>query len=198
MDSGFNVKQSAQGHQLFALIVNQCGILFKRFVVVGARRMLQFGNALRRPHVRFAAHAIRVIAADIECIAIQRRITERSTVPLHGFGCDFVQANAFHRASGAFEIFFDEGLVKPDRFEDLRAAIRLIGRDAHLGHDFQQTFADRLDVVPAGIFMAEISWDVGAHVGQRFKRKIRMYSFGTIACEHRKVMHLARCTGLDD
>ena len=160
--------------------------------------MLQFGDAVRRPHVRFAAHPVGVIATGIERIAVQRCIAECGAVPLHRFGCDFIQADAFNCAGGTLKIFFDEALIEPDGFENLRAAIGLISRDAHLGHHFQQAFADRLDVVLAGLFVADARRNIRAHVGQRLKGKIRMNRLGTIACEHRKVVHLTRGPGLDN
>ncbi len=42
--------------------------------------------------------------------------------------------------------FDDEIRLQPDRVEDLRAAIGLVGRDAHLRHHLEQALADRLDV----------------------------------------------------
>ena len=39
-----------------------------------------------------------------------------------------------------------KALFKPDRVEDLRAAIGLEGADAHLGHHLEDALGDRLDV----------------------------------------------------
>ena len=60
---------------------------------------------------------------------------------------DLLQADAFDGGGGAGEIFLDEVGGQADRVEDLRAAIGLVGRDAHLGHHLQHALADRLDVV---------------------------------------------------
>ena len=40
-------------------------------------------------------------------------------------------------------------LLKPDGFENLRAAIALNRRDAHLGHDFDHAFDSGLDEILA-------------------------------------------------
>jgi hypothetical protein len=74
-------------------------------------------------------------------VAIGRRVAP------HGFLGDLLDAHALDRRGGAGEVLVHEGGAEADRVEDLRAAIGLIGRDAHLGHDLEDALADRLDVV---------------------------------------------------
>ena len=54
------------------------------------------------------------------------------------------------RDGGPREVAIDERLVEADRFEDLRAAIALQRRDAHLGHHLEDALVERLDVVRDG------------------------------------------------
>ena len=64
-----------------------------------------------------------------------------------GFFRDLEQSGAFDGRGGAREIVLDEVRRQTHSVEDLGAAIGLVGRDAHLGHDLQNALADRLDVV---------------------------------------------------
>ena len=55
--------------------------------------------------------------------------------------------------------------TQPNGVEDLRAAIGLIGRDAHLGRDLEDALADRLDVAVDGVRVGATSgcrWSVCA------------------------------------
>ena len=52
---------------------------------------------------------------------------------------------------GAGEVGVDQLALQADRLEDLRAAVGLDRRDAHLGDRLQQAFADRLDHVLGGL-----------------------------------------------
>jgi len=59
----------------------------------------------------------------------------RGFVHANGFFGYFKNANTFHTAWRTGEILFHCLGIDTDRFEKLRAAIRHIGRHAHLGHD---------------------------------------------------------------
>ena len=100
----------------------------------------------RRPGMVFAAHAERIFAADVERHAIDRRVAEGVAMAAQRLFRDLFQADALDAGGGAGEIGRDEIGLQPDRVENLRAAIGLVGRDAHLGHHLQQALADRLDV----------------------------------------------------
>ena len=60
---------------------------------------------------------------------------------------EHVQADAFDARGGAGEVLVDQRLVQADGLEDLRAAVALQGRDAHLRDDLQQALVDGLLVV---------------------------------------------------
>ncbi len=65
----------------------------------------------------------------------------------HGFFCNFGKADTFDLRGGTGKEAINESLIETNRFEHLGATVRLIGRDAHLGHDFVEALADSLDVV---------------------------------------------------
>ena len=97
----------------------------------------------------FATDAEGIFAADIERTIECRHVAECETVPLCCFACDFFKPHTFDLRVGAGKVLCDEFGSKPDRIEDLRAAIGLIGRDPHLGHYLEDALADRLQVVSA-------------------------------------------------
>ena len=107
------------------------------------------------------------------------------------------KANSLDIARSAGEIFFDEGLLETDSFEDLGAAIRLIGRDAHLGHHFVESFANGLDVALLRILRIDFR-NLPVQFGKRLQREIRVDRLGAIPGEQSKVMNLSRRSRLDD
>ena len=58
------------------------------------------------------------------------------------------------RLARAGEELVDELAVQADGLEDLRAAIALLRRDAHLRHHLEQALADGLDVVLLQLLVA--------------------------------------------
>src|SRR5581483_3518512 len=72
---------------------------------------------------------------------------ERGAVHANGFLRNLRHPYALDIARGAGKILRDERGVQADGLEDLCTAIRLVGRDAHLGHHLVQPLADRLDVM---------------------------------------------------
>jgi hypothetical protein len=94
--------------------------------------------------MRLAAQPERVVAADIEHVAVERVVAIGLRVPDQRLVGDREQIGPFDRRRGAGEVFVDKRAFEPDRVEDLGAAIGLVGRDAHLGHDLEQALADRL------------------------------------------------------
>ena len=98
----------------------------------------------------FATGAPGVFAACIQHGGQQRVITEGGGVHAESFFGDLEHADTPHAAGGAGEVLVDGFGVDANGFEQLRTAIRHVGRHAHLGHDLGQTLADRLDVVVEG------------------------------------------------
>ena len=100
---------------------------------VAARGVLEVAHGLEGPGVVLAALAQQIIAADGERVAQHRRCTEGLAMALSGLGRDLVEPGALDCGGGAGEIAVDEFARQADGVEDLGAAIRLVGRDAHLG-----------------------------------------------------------------
>ncbi len=140
-----DLKQAAQRHLALRLVVDELGVFLVGRVIVGARRMLQLGDGIRRPGVFFAADTVGIFAACIQHVQQYRIVTERGGVRAHGFFRYFGQADTFDLRCSAGEIFLDEFSVEPDCFEDLRTAIRLVCGDAHLGHHLEQALVNGLD-----------------------------------------------------
>ena len=159
--------------------------------------MLQFGDGVRRPHVFLSAHAPGVFAASVERTCQHRVVAERRAMRADGLFGDAEQADAFNVRASASEIFIHQNFGETHRFENLRAGVRHIGRDAHFGHHFAQALAHGLDEILDGFFAINIRAKLLAfgELQQRFQRQIWMYRFRTIAAEQGEVMHLARAAG---
>ena len=93
-----------------------------------------------------AAHAKLVLASDIEGIAVNGRIAERFAVPPHRLFGDLGKRDPFDPSRSAGEVLADELRLEADSIENLRAAIRLVRGDAHLGHHLENALVDRLDI----------------------------------------------------
>ena len=111
---------------------------------------------------------------------------------------DLAERSAFDRRRGAEEIRFHERARETDRVEYLRAAIGLIGRDAHLRHDLEQAFVDGLDEALDDFVGAHRLGQVLGHRGQRLEREVGIDRLGAIAGKARKMMHFARFASLQD
>ena len=115
------------------------------------RRVLQLGDRVRRPHVLFAADAECVFATGVERIGQHRVGAERLAVQAYFLLGHFEQADALDIGRGAGEILVDQFARQAHRLENLRAGVGHVGGNPHLGHDFQQSLADRLDEIPDGL-----------------------------------------------
>ena len=159
--------------------------------------MLQRRHRVGRPGVGLAAQAVGVLAADIEGVAVDRRVAEGVAVTARGLLRDLRHADALDGRGRAEEVAADEGRVQADRVEDLRAAVGLVGGDAHLGHHLQQALIDRLDVAVDDLVVGEVRRELVLHVEQRLEGEVRVDRLGAVAGEAREVVHLARLAGLD-
>ena len=165
---------------------------------VAAHRMLQFGDRLRRPGMVLAAQSKGVIAAEIEHVLVERVVAISVLVPRDRLLRDLAQPHAFDRRRRAGEVFLDKIAGETDGVEDLRPAIGLVGRDPHLGDDFEDPLADRLDVVLLHLFGAERQIVLDAHLLERGKGEIGVDRLRAVAGQRTEMMHLARLAGLDD
>ena len=118
-----------------------------RELVVGlptaaANRVLEQRDRLGVPLVVLPVTPPRVQADDRQQVARRTGVGAR-VAHEHTLG-DLRQADAADPRRGAGEVPVDERRRETDRLEDLRAAIRGDGRDAHLRDHLQQALADRL------------------------------------------------------
>ena len=111
-------EEAAQRHQLLGLVVDlprEGAVLLRQ---IAAHGVLQVGDHGRTPHVRFAAHVVGVLAADIERVLQDRHVAEGQAVALGGLARDLAQPDAFDLGVSPREILLDEARLEPDRVED--------------------------------------------------------------------------------
>ncbi|MCY1231245.1 hypothetical protein D9M72_436870 [compost metagenome] len=161
--------------------------------------MLQRCDRVRGPGVAFTAHTEGIFAADVERVGENRVGTERRLVAGDGLGGDLFEADAFDRRRRAEEELVDQLRRQTDGVEDLRAAIGLVGRNAHLGHDLEDALTDRLDVAVDDFAAVDFLGEVAAlvHFGQRIEGEIGVDRLGAVAGEQAEVVHFARFAGFE-
>ena len=159
--------------------------------------MLQVGDRIRGPCVILAAGADGVFAADIEEAAVDRRVAERIGMAPYGLFGDLGKADALDAGVGAGEVLGDEIRLQSDGVEDLRAAIGLIGRDAHLRHDLEQALADRLDVTLDDVLVVERAGQAVLQRDHALEREIGVDGFRAVTGKTGEVVHFARLAGFD-
>ena len=142
-------EQAAQRAELAVLLVDQVRVFLESLRVVLPHGMLELADGERIQQVIFAAHAVLIVAADGQFGVVAGDRLEGLLVLHLRFAREHVQADAFDARGRAGEVLVDQGFVQADGFEDLRAAIALQRRDAHLGKGLQQAFVDGFDVVDA-------------------------------------------------
>ena len=192
------IQQAAQGQQALVLFIDRLGVVDIGLPVIGAGRMLELGDGFRRPDVILAAHAVGVFAADIQRMAIYGRVAIGRAMAFDGFLGDFRQTRAVGGGAGAGEEPRQELVAESHGIEDLGAAIGLIGRDAHLGHDLQQALADRLDVALVYLVLAHGFRQFMTKPGQRVEGQVGVDGLGAIASQQGEMMNFAGFAGLDD
>ena len=97
-------EQAAQRHQLLGLVVDLLGVGAILVGQVAAHGVLQVGDHAGPPHVRLAADAVGILAADIERVLQHRHVAERLAVPLGRLARDLAQADALHLGVRAGEV----------------------------------------------------------------------------------------------
>jgi hypothetical protein len=140
------IEQAAHGQQPLGLLVDD----FRERLVASGSELprtaccsLATDSASRHGPRRGRGRRIRRRRRARSCRPARRRTRRGGGARFLG---DLGQADALDAGRGAGEILVDEIGLQADRVEDLRAAIGLVGRDAHLGHHLEQALADRLDV----------------------------------------------------
>ncbi|GAB5505428.1 MAG: hypothetical protein Rhirs2KO_05910 [Rhizobiaceae bacterium] len=162
--------------------------------------VLKFGNGVGRPQMRLAAHPVHVLATDIERGTQQRVGAESTRMTLGCLTGNFLQPDTFDGRRRAGEIFLHEIGLQAHRVENLGAAIGLIGRNAHLGHDLEYALADRLDVARHHLMGIDLRRESAGlvHIEQRVEGEIRVDRLCAEAGQAAEMMHFARLTGFHD
>ena len=194
---GANLEETADREIALRLLVDDLGEGAIAVEGVAAHRVLERRDGVGRPRMRLAAQAEEILAADLERMAQDRHVGVGVVVAACGLLGDLVEADALDGGRGAEEILVDEAPCEPDRVEDLRAAIGLIGGDAHLGHHLEDALVDRLDVALDHFLVVELFGELVLHRDQRLEREIGIDRLGAVAGEAAEMMHLARLAGLD-
>ena len=153
--------------------------------------MLQLGDDVRRPHVLFAPHAPGVFTTGIEHGRQHRVVAEGSLMHPNRLLGNFKHADALYPAGCSGEILLYGLAVEPDGLEQLRTAITHVGGDTHLGHDFRQPLAHRLDVVRDRLVHSKLPRQAAIQTCQCLERKVGVYGLGAITCQRGELVHLA-------
>ena len=131
--------------------------LLEFVAAVDLRGVLQLGDDVGIEDVGFALAAPLILAADVE---IERFAALRARIGVfvaaQRFLGNLLQPDALDAAGRAGEILVDESGVQPDRFENLRAAVALLRRDAHLRHHLQHALHRRFDEVLLQLLASDI------------------------------------------
>ena len=138
-----------------------------------------------------------ILAAALQIVATAfAPIRARVALP-HFFG-DLLQADAADLRRGRREVLVDERAIEADRFEDLRAAIALQRRDAHLRHHLQHALVERLDVALDRVVVRDVrQQSLADQIVERFEGEVRIHRARAVAEQQRDVMHFARFAGFD-
>ena len=126
------------------------------------------------PHVAIAAFAPMEVAGVRQYRQrdhVAARIAER--VPALQFLREHVETDALHAARGAGEAALDDVVGEADRFEDLRAFVRLQRRDAHLRHDLQDAFGGGFAIGVHDVVVAFHVRRFQRAVGTRLPQRLR-------------------------
>src|SRR5665648_1672 len=169
---------------------------------------------LERPPIRFMAMARVVCASRLmepkDMAPVAKRLTissagstssrgtgEGQPVALDGLARDLVETNALDLGVRAGEILGDEAGPQSHGIEDLRAAIRLVGGDAHLGHDLEDALVGRLHVALDGFLGRQLLVEIRHHGFDALEREIGVDGLRTVTRERAELIDLASFTGLD-
>ncbi len=192
-----DAEHATQRQELLGLLVDLLGVGTVLLRQTAAHGMLEVRDHRRAPHMRLAADAIGVFAADIERVAQHRRGRKGKLMPFDGLTRDLLESHAFDLAVRAREVFGDEVRPESDGIEDLRAAIGLVGGDAHLRHHLEDALVDRLDVALDRFLGGDLLVEIGQHGLDGLEGEIGIDRLGTVACERAELMHLVGLAGLD-
>ena len=192
------LEQAAQRGHVLRAVVDQLRVLLEDGVVVLARRLLQLVHGLRVEQVVLPTLAPLVLAAGVEAAAVRLELRVGGAVAHAGLGGDDVEADPLDAGVGPGEVAVDHLLPDADRLEDLRAAVRLEGRDAHFRHHLHDPLHHRLVVVVVGLFESEVGQHpLADQVAEALVDHVRVDGVGAVPEQQAEVVDLARLPRLD-
>ena len=140
------LEQAAERLQLAALLVDELRVVaIRRVRVRRASRAAAWRSTPASTCAPRRARGTCTRRPGRACRAASGSSPNASCVQARRLLGDLEHADALDVARRAGEVLVDERLLQPDRLEDLRAAVGLVRRDAHLGHHLVEALADRLD-----------------------------------------------------
>ena len=175
--------------------VHDLGVGLVVLVAAGLDRLLQ-----HRDHVR----VVGVVLAAVH-VLVQAALFDRLARAPRGFGdlellfLKVGELGALDPRHGGVEAGVDHFVVQTHGFEQLRAAIRRDGADAHLRDDLVQTLVDALAIAlrhRLGCLVLDLP--AARHLVERGVGEIRIDHAGAVADQAREVMRVTRGGGLDD
>ena len=194
-------EEPAQGHQPLGLRVHTTGVLLEDVVASLSGGVLQLEDGLRVEQVRLALAPPLVLPADVEP-AVRRRDAARRVrrlVPQAYLLGDDVEPDAAELGGGPGEVPVDDLVREADRLEALGATVGRHRRDPHLGHDLQDTLAERLDQLADRLLGGQVGDHTPAdQVLHRLHRQVGVHGGCAVADQQRDVMDLAHVPSLDE
>ena len=174
--------------------------MLERRLVVGLHRVLERADDLGIPLVVLTIASPPIFAAVLQGRWRDGHIRKCALVARERLRRDHVHTDATDSRRRVREVAINDGAVDAEALEDLRAAVRLDGGDAHARDGLAQSFDERLDVQLFGALRV----DGGRHqlasrdVGDRFESEVGIDRFSAVPDQQRQVHHLARFSRFDD
>ena len=191
-------EKTTQGHQTLGLLVHALGVLAEHIKTLRPRGVLERKDRLRTEQVRGAFAAPLVLAAHGKYFVWvgSRSDRIRQAVTRLVFLRQHLETYTTDHRGGAGEVSINQVLAQPDSFECLRAGVGSNGGNAHLAHDLQHAFAERLDDVADSHLRLDPGDYAGA--GQEFDglhRQVRVDRRGSKTDEECNMVHFANVAG---
>jgi hypothetical protein len=133
-----DAEQAAHASSAAHPVRSPAGVLAILSGIVAAHRMLQVATTISGVQTWLSPRWRKAYSPPTSSALVRDRMRRRRrAVALDGFAATS-SGRRLQPGGGAGEELVDEGLAQADRVENLRAAIGLVGGDAHLGHHLEQ------------------------------------------------------------
>ena len=175
-------------------LVHQLGVGLIVAIFPAVHRFLQRVHHVRVVGVVFAAVHEFQQAALLQRFAFQPGALGKVLQIL----LEIAEAGAANAADHALEAQIRQIAVQADRFEQLGAAVRGDGRNAHLGHDLVQAFVDAVAVVQHHVAVFLVDRLAVHQLGQGFIGQVRVDGGRAEAEQHGEVVRIAGAGGFND